>query len=194
MGAMVSAGLEAAVSAVFFLPMYCILNKMWLHSRKKTVFCLIFSLYLAAVYILTGLPNVTYVRFHVKLNLIPLVDMPRVWKSSLLNVFLFVPFGMLLPLGWARYRRGFQAAAFGFLMSLTVELLQLFTYRATDVNDLITNTVGTGIGFLLAKPIAVRHLPIGKSNRDVYALWGLSFSVVFFLHPFLSPLIWDRIL
>lgn len=37
----------------------------------------------------------------------------------------------------------------GFGLSLTIELAQLFTqYRATDVDDLITNTVGTLLGYL----------------------------------------------
>ena len=35
----------------------------------------------------------------------------------------------------------------GFLISLSIEIVQMFGYGATDINDLITNTVGACLGF-----------------------------------------------
>ena len=93
-----------------------------------------------------------------------------------------------------RFRRLLPGILFGCGLSLTIELLQILTYRATDVNDLITNVFGTAIGLLLVRPITGRYLPTGKTCAEVYALCGLSFGVMFFLHPFLSPMIWDKIL
>lgn len=36
------------------------------------------------------------------------------------------------------------------LTSLTIEIVQLFSYRATDVDDLIMNTLGTFLGYSIS--------------------------------------------
>ena len=155
---------------------------------------MLFCLYLCSVFILVGIPNVLYFRPDINWNLIPFRGMIADLKNSILNIVLFLPLGFFLPVLWQRFRKLKTAVYFGFSFSLTIELLQMLTYRATDVNDLITNTQGAACGFLLAKPLAQRYPPIGKGSKEVYALWALSFSVVFFLHPFLSQLIWDMLL
>lgn len=73
------------------------------------------------------------------------------------NVALFVPFGMLAR-HLFRPRRVWWVLVAGAGVSLLIELTQLTgvwgvypcAYRVFDVDDLITNTVGTGIGILLA--------------------------------------------
>ena len=70
----------------------------------------------------------------------------------------------------------------------------MLTFRATDVNDLITNLAGALLGYLLAKPLTRKYPALEKKCRDVYRLSALSFGVMFFVHPILSPMIWDRIL
>ncbi|MBY8850040.1 VanZ family protein [Saccharothrix longispora] len=81
-----------------------------------------------------------------------------------LNVALFVPLGFLLA---HRFRRGpVTAAAIGFAVSLGVETVQgtavfgLYPcpYRIADVDDLITNTAGAVLGWVLART-AGRSLP-----------------------------------
>lgn len=69
------------------------------------------------------------------------------------NTLVFVPFGLALAgilhqgLATQMIRR---AALGGFLLSLTIELTQLaIPSRATDVDDLIFNTLGATIGALL---------------------------------------------
>lgn len=198
MGVLISTGLEVLASALVFVPLYLVLNKRLFQSPARSVFCCIFSLYLAAVYTLVGIPNVTYIRFAPKLNLIPFVDMMRVFRSSFLNVLLFVPLGVMLPLGWGNYRKTGKSLLFGFLMSLTIELLQMFTYRATDVNDLITNTLGTFLGFvagrLVMKTVPELESLIGEgTKRELLQVCGISFAVMFFVHPFLSAGMWNWI-
>ena len=128
------------------------------------------------------------------MNLIPLIGIPGELKVSFLNVALFVPLGFFLPILWERYRKPGRVMLFGLGMSLIIELLQMLTYRLTDVNDLITNTVGALCGFWLAKGLCRRFLPAGERSADVFILWGVSFGVMFFLHPFLSVALWDKIL
>ncbi|WP_246019410.1 VanZ family protein [Saccharothrix australiensis] len=78
-------------------------------------------------------------------------------SQVLLNVVLFVPLGFLLRY---RFGRGLPAAtAVGLLTSLCVELVQgtailgLYPcpYRLADVDDLVTNTLGCVLGWLLAR-------------------------------------------
>lgn len=73
-----------------------------------------------------------------------------------LNVLLFVPLGMVLR---HLFRRGFVVTVLlGLAVSALVELTQLTgtwglypcAYRLADVDDLLANTTGAGLGFLVA--------------------------------------------
>lgn len=182
-------------AAIVLIPVFIVLYCTAYHcdGRKSVLHCL-FCLYLSAVFSLVGIPNVTYFRPEINLNLVPFVGMIDDLKNSILNVALFVPMGFFLPVLWHRFRKMGHCIFFGFCFSLTVELLQMLTFRATDVNDLITNTAGTLVGFLLAKGWTDKIPAAGEGSRDILSLTALSFGVMFFIHPFLSPQIWDRIL
>ena len=66
------------------------------------------------------------------------------------NVLGFMPFGILLPVLSDRLRRPVSVILLGFAMSLMVETIQLVTRVGIfDVDDLILNTLGAGIGYLL---------------------------------------------
>ena len=186
---------DVVPAAVVLVPMFAVLYyTVYGRDLRKCLLYCVFCLYMAAVFVLVGIPNVTYFRPEVNLNLIPFAGMMADLKNCILNVALFVPLGFFLPVLWHRFRRLMHCAALGFGLSLTIELLQMLTFRATDVNDLITNVCGTLLGFLVAKPL-IRKIPAaGKGSRDVYLLIGISFGVMFFVHPFLSPMIWDKVL
>lgn len=80
---------------------------------------------------------------------IPFVDMVSGPVDTVLNVILFVPLGLFLPLLWKKLCRIRNAALTGFLFSLFIEILQMFGRGTTDVNDLITNTIGACLGYLI---------------------------------------------
>lgn len=65
------------------------------------------------------------------------------------NIAWFVPFGFLVPL--IRQRRGFLATVMGgALLSVMIETVQFFIGTGvTDIDDVIFNTIGTIIGYLL---------------------------------------------
>ena len=189
------AAVDVVPAAVVLIPLFLVLYvTAYKGNLRKTVLYGIFCLYLSAVFSLVGIPNVRYFRPDVNWNLIPFAGLMGDLKNSLLNILLFVPLGIFLPVLWGRFRRPVSACFFGLGLSLTIELLQLLTYRATDVNDLMTNAVGTAAGFLLARPISRKCPAIGAGRAEPYTLCALSFGVMFFLHPFLSPFLWDRIL
>ncbi len=69
----------------------------------------------------------------------------------MLNSLFFVPTGLSLPyiLSEKASKPIRISILCGFLLSLTVELLQLALYRGTfDTTDIIMNTLGTAIGTL----------------------------------------------
>ncbi|MGP7818031.1 VanZ family protein [Niallia sp. 01092] len=66
------------------------------------------------------------------------------------NIFLFVPFGFILPWRFARIDSVFRAALVGALFSTCIEITQLLiTNRFTDIDDIILNTIGTVIGYFV---------------------------------------------
>lgn len=189
-----SIALDLFSAGLILIPLYLLLNRISFHDLNKSAAYCIFSFYLVAVYSLVGMPCITYINPGLNLNLIPFVDMLAGLRSTALNVVLFVPLGLMLPLIWEKYRTGKNAVLFGFGMSLTIELLQMLTLRATDVNDLITNTFGTFLGFLLAKMLR-RKLSIGETKSgDVYAVCAAVFVIMFFIEPFIFTFFWNLIL
>ena len=107
--------------------------------------------------VLCRVPYVPAHRFSV--NLYPFRDLLHGWGDSvgqiLLNVLLFMPFGVLLPrcTGRGFFITLFQAA----LCSATIELLQPFFDRTCDITDLITNVTnvaGCACGYLIGLPLA----------------------------------------
>lgn len=69
--------------------------------------------------------------------------------SLLGNIVLFIPYGFLLP---SLYKiKGKHVVLLGLSLSLFIELFQLFLPRWTDIDDIILNTFGTFIGYLLYK-------------------------------------------
>lgn len=75
--------------------------------------------------------------------------------SFLLNIVLFMPLGFLLPLLKPSVDSIRKAAAAGLMLSFSIEILQLVIRitlgngRSTDINDLIANTAGSVLGFVI---------------------------------------------
>ncbi len=102
---------------------------------------------------------------------------------------MLVPFGFLVPFIWKNYRKFYKTLFLGAGFSLMIEISQLITNRTTDVNDLIANTIGALIGYIIWQIVSLcfgEHLkkPVkGKSDVIWYIL--LSFLGMFFLYyPF----------
>ncbi len=68
--------------------------------------------------------------------------------EQVVNVALFVPLGIALPFVWKRANFP-RTLLVGFLMTFLIELVQPFMIRGGDIDDVITNTLGTILGYLL---------------------------------------------
>lgn len=114
-------------------------------SLLRIVAILAFGYYLIGVLTVTGIHELK--AFSPRLVLVPFLDMIRGPMDTVLNIILFLPFGFFLPLLYRKYNRAIQVVFAGFLLSLSIEVLQMFGMGTTDVNDLITNTIGAFLGY-----------------------------------------------
>lgn len=87
-------------------------------------------------------------------QLVPVVTADPI--GIVLNVALFVPLGVVLPL-LMRDPTAVRVVGAGFLLSLGIEVTQLVadvtvsTGRVADVDDLLGNTLGVGVGYALLR-------------------------------------------
>jgi glycopeptide antibiotics resistance protein len=151
---------------------FCIVLFLRLRKRKSHTYILLFSIFY--IYIIKVL-DYTLFQFQIlivlkhfmpnlmlrgheageTLNLIPLITLGSGdIKTSLLNILLMAPFGFGLPfITNFKFKNVFIA---GMLFSVFIELMQLLTglianvtFRVTDINDVIFNTLGVVIGYVL---------------------------------------------
>ena len=102
----------------------------------------------------TGLEKYRY-------NLVPFREIERFWKyrrelgihsfhNLAGNILGFMPAGFFIPIMWKDKRGFFFTVCMTFQMSLHAEILQLiFRVGSFDVDDLLLNTFGGILGYLL---------------------------------------------
>lgn len=190
---MINTLIEALSALLVLTPLFLILNRVRFHSGKRTLLYFLFTSYLAAVYHLTGLPTILFLTFDVNLNLVPTALFTKELVLSLLNVAMFVPLGFFLPLLWKKYRRLKNTLLFGIGATVFIELAQLFTYRATDINDVITNTAGALLGYLLFR-LAHKLRPDGiapaKERGDLLLILAVTAAGMFFVQPLIATFLY----
>lgn len=68
------------------------------------------------------------------------------------NIILFLPFGFFLPMRCRKINKLSKSLLVGMAFSVSIEIVQLFMpNRWTDIDDVLLNTLGTGIGYSLFK-------------------------------------------
>ena len=94
-------------------------------------------------------------------------------KQVVGNLIMLLPLGIYLPLRYRKLRRlsGFFAVLLcSFFVSLGIEMLQLATsYRSADVDDIMLNTAGACLGFIVYQLIKVMVTPGKKQKDDLFA-------------------------
>lgn len=192
---------DLVASAVVLLPLLLIGLQTALYWRGEAYrsgqkwAIILFGLYLLAVCSVVGIPSVKYLRLDFSLNLLPLLDItdnpPGYIMNTILNIILFVPLGVFLPAIWPQYRSLSRVAAAGLAFSLSIELLQLFNWRLTDVDDLLTNTLGAVLGFYLFRLVymfVTKRPPAAMEpggSKEAWLLWAACLLITIFVYPFL---------
>ena len=188
-------------------------------SIEHTVIVCIFVYYLTGVLNLTGIPSIMDIvhnSFGIiapkglnipqdEINLIPFRWITEGVRPYIENILLFIPFGFMLPCIWKKYEVLWKTALSGITFSLIIELSQLFNKRITDIDDLLMNTLGALIGWvifrLLGEPLAklqdkvsvqstnIEKIPLLLREEACFYMAGALAGMFFVFYPFLRSLL-----
>ena len=137
---------------VFIVPVF-ILYFLYLKKsgRKQSLLHItavfLFYYYLFGILTVTGIGYTSTISFRPQISIIPFCGMISGPIDTILNLVLFVPLGFFLPLLYKKYQHIKNVILTGFLFSLSIEIVQMFGWGATDINDLIINTAGACLGY-----------------------------------------------
>lgn len=91
------------------------------------------------------------------------------WKSVVLvnllgNVALFIPFGLLLPQLWRKFRSLKSIVIMSIAIPFTIEFIQYFIGRSSDIDDVLLNAIGILLGYFFWT--CIRHFSRGNLKRS----------------------------
>jgi len=147
-------------------------------NRKVTWFhrctSLIFGLYLTFIFSITISP---VFGFHIiptfnQINIKPfdVLETIHINPTNFYgNIIVFMPIGFLAVFLSKKCNKLFFTAFLGMSISLLIEFIQLFEHRGTDIDDIMLNTLGTVLGYIVAKiflfVLPSLRLKIGLTER-----------------------------
>ena len=108
-------------------------------------------------------------------------------KMVMLNCLLFVPYGFLVFILFDRKKKASwkKAILIGFCSSLFIEVFQSFTGRLPEIDDLIANTAGFLVGYLVAQGFFELYRKETRKNGVIRILsTGAIFTVALFALSF----------
>ena len=178
--------------AIVSLPLAMVFMRFADRKRfsQKWIWVALFVLYMNAMLIIVGTPAFSYIVWDPTINYIPFSDFSvRNMIGMALNIVMFIPFGAFLPIYFTYFQKARRTVWAGFLMSLSIEVLQLFTFRATDVDDLMMNTVGALVGYGIAKLILRKRKHSEPEDQDIRKLVVMILVIVLIIAFVRYPLV-----
>lgn len=167
------------IAVAIFIVIYLLLYKKWTKKQKKgskgrLLVIMLFIFYMVIMVGATVLSRGGYYEGMIHGLFASYQDAwykfdPIAWRNLILNIAMFVPVGFLLPLGWISCRRFWKTYAIGFFLTIVIEFVQYAAGRGVfEADDILNNTIGTMIGFGLAKLVLLATKE--KANRRLYYL------------------------
>ena len=165
-----------------------IINLIYKHKIdvKTNILLILFALYIIGVFYFTGSGTIwdgLFKNFEIRfdqINLVPFKNQINIIEY-ILNIILFMPFGFLTPFICKKELNLYKIIIKGFSFSLLIELSQLLNNRSFDINDLILNTLGAVIGYVLFK--------LCKKNFKLKQESQMNFELIIILIIFISKFI-----
>ena len=209
---LLSIGIDCVSAAIFVIPALAILQCTIYMKWEFKPFCvkLIFAFYAIAMFSVVGVPAIAMFsvvgvpaigtfQMDFGLNLIPFIDIVNspfaYMKNTILNIILFIPMGFFVPAVWKNYRSLKTMFFMGLAVSLGIELLQIFTFRLTDIDDLITNTAGTVLGYEISRRFSFPFSLKSVDSKEILVRYEpvLILAVTLLISMFLKPIVSDGI-
>ena len=206
--------IEIIAASIFIIPLFFLYGKLSVNNLKRTFIYIVFgfylvagfgffwffwviTIYLLAVLALVGFPSITSMNLDYTINIIPFVDMVSDFVNACLNVLLFIPLGIFLPVLWDKYKDIKNIILVALYLTVGIELSQILTFRTTDINDIITNIAGALLGYYIIRGITknfTKYIKSNTKNRDLYFICGMVALIMFLFQPFISQLLWEMVL
>lgn len=188
-------------------------------SIKHIIIVYIFVYYLTGVLSITQIPSISDIvhnSFGIittkglnfppdEINPIPFLWITEGVRPYIENILLFIPLGFMLPCIWKKYEVLWKTALSGFTFSLIIELSQLFNGRVTDIDDLLMNTLGAFIGWIIFRLLKehlsklqdkvfvqstnIEKIPLLLREETCFYMAGAFAGMFFVFYPFLRSLL-----
>lgn len=132
--------------------MYLICNKQKIVLYKEiTMFC--FIIYILLLYYIVTFQDNSYGTN----NLVPFKEIFRYninsklfFKNVIGNILLFIPFGIFVSY-YIKNKTFFPVLSLSLIVSCAIEYIQSVIGRTVDIDDVILNTIGGTLGYLIYK-------------------------------------------
>lgn len=154
------AGCVAAVVVIIaFIIGYKLIYQKCMHGTKKigvpkTIWLVVFVIYSV---VLVGATFLSRGEYYGAAQIVPpFASYKEAWyqgkasnvRNIIINVLLFVPLGVLLPIGIKKMRTCWKTYVVGFAVTIFIEVFQLITKRGIfEFDDIFNNLIGTMIGY-----------------------------------------------
>jgi glycopeptide antibiotics resistance protein len=157
-------------------------------TPKAELILFAFYIYIVSVLTLTVIP-LPFMRFEVSaggINLVPVMNTIQSFKNASVhhkelpehtlqnligNIIMFIPLGIFLPILAYRYRTLPHVIFLAFICSVSIETTQFIEsffriYRYVDIDDVILNTTGAILGFILMNNLVLKKDK--RPGRNLY--------------------------
>ncbi|MGF3225949.1 VanZ family protein [Facklamia sp. P12932] len=188
--------IQRSVSGYFFVIPVLILYFLFLKKKDKKqtkahiILSFIFCYYLIGILTMTGIGKIS--GFSPRFEGIRFNGITSISFEEILNVFLFMPLGLFLPILYKNFSNIKKVASTAFFISLSIELYQMFGRGITSLNDLIANVLGSCLGYVIYKVvISLTKNNYEKSffsvevntNLEILFYWVVCFIVMITIQP-----------
>ncbi|MBO5082683.1 MAG: VanZ family protein [Lachnospiraceae bacterium] len=184
---------------------YFIIYKKIMKGQKKLSLpkFLLYAMFICYIFMVFGVTLLSRFAYQTELfRLMPLYSYIEAWhqykdaswRNIILNIFMLVPFGLLLPYIHKIFKKFGPTALAGFTFTLLIEVVQLVLRRGIfEADDLINNTLGTLIGYGLYRLADYIHKRIKKEPISIkpvllyqlpLVITAVAFTAIFSLHHF----------
>lgn len=145
------------IISILYLPIFFILKKKGKSfARQLSYVGIVCSFFLIIFATILFVP----INFHPEkyiLNLNPLswtqnaYSMQQFIVEKIPNIILFIPLGFFIPAVFENKRKFLKTILICFIMTFSVEFIQFFIGRSSDIVDIITNLLGGMLGYGIFK-------------------------------------------
>jgi glycopeptide antibiotics resistance protein len=181
-------------SILFFLCMliYLIVYKIIMHGKKMINYkkAIIFSIFITYIYLVLnttlfanfrdlGISGINLELFNSYIKVLRRFSNSIVWRDIILNIFMFIPFGFLLPLLNKHFHKPYITWVLGLLFTLSIEITQLIIkVGAFDVDDIFNNFLGSIIGYFLVMSLLSSKFNKSKKKPKCFLLYFIPLTLI----------------